>query len=416
MHFQNVTFENPRGNMLAARLDLPDGDRPVACALFAHCFTCSKNLKAVGNISRALTDQGFAVLRFDFTGLGESEGDFAETTFSTDVEDLVAAARYMEHNLDAPSILIGHSLGGAAVLQAASDIDSAKAVATVGAPFDPGHVSQHFEDSIDTIEERGAARVTLSGRTFTVTKQFVDDLAATRMEASIGGLDRALMIFHSPVDQIVGIDNAAKIFQAAKHPKSFVSLDQADHLLMDESDSRYVGAFIGAWARKYVDLPPATDAPHDDEIDHGEVRTETGDGYRTKIQAGTHAFVADEPTDIGGTDTGPTPYDLLLAALGSCTGMTLRMYADRKEWPLRETTVRLEHAKVHAKDCEDCEKEDGKIDRITREIEVSGDLDDTQRERLLEIANKCPVHRTLHNEIRVVSSLASEPSRPERSA
>jgi len=416
MHFQNVTFENPRGNMLAARLDLPDGDRPVACALFAHCFTCSKNLKAVGNISRALTDQGFAVLRFDFTGLGESEGDFAETTFSTDVEDLVAAARYMEHNLEAPSILVGHSLGGAAVLQAASDIDSAKAVATVGAPFDPGHVSQHFEDSIDTIEERGEARVTLSGRTFTVTKQFVDDLAATRMESSIGGLERALMIFHSPVDQIVGIDNAAKIFQAAKHPKSFVSLDQADHLLMDESDSRYVGAVIGAWARKYVDLPPATGAPHDDEIDHGEVRTETGDGYRTKIQAGRHAFVADEPTDIGGTDTGPTPYDLLLAALGSCTGMTLRMYADRKEWPLRETTVRLEHAKVHAKDCEDCEKEDGKIDRITREIEVSGDLDDAQRERLLEIANKCPVHRTLHNEIRVVSSLASEPARPEQSA
>jgi putative redox protein len=405
MQFRNVTFENPRGHTLAARLDLPVGEEPAACALFAHCFTCSKNLKAVGTISRALTDQGFAVLRFDFTGLGESEGDFAETTFSTDVDDLVAAAEYMEAHHEAPSILIGHSLGGAAVLQAASRIDSTQAVSTVGAPFDPKHVARHFEDSIETIEQQGEARVTLSGRTFTVTKQFVDDLAATRMEETIGALDRALMVFHSPVDQIVGIDNAAKIFQAAKHPKSFVSLDQADHLLMDPADSRYVGAVIGAWARKYVEMSDASDAPHDDEIDHGTVQTRTGGGYRTEVRAGSHAFVADEPEDIGGTDTGPTPYDLLLAALGSCTGMTLRMYADRKDWPLREATVRLKHEKIHAKDCEDCESSDGKIDRIERTIEVTGDLDDDQRQRLLEIANKCPVHRTLHNEIHVVSSL-----------
>ena len=406
MQFQNVTFENPRGHTLAARLDLPAGGEPVACALFAHCFTCSKNLKAVGTISRALTEQGFAVLRFDFTGLGESEGDFAETTFSTDVDDLIAAAQYMEDHHDAPSILIGHSLGGAAVLQAASRIDTAKAVATVGAPFDPEHVAHHFEDSIDTIEAQGEARVTLSGRTFTVTKQFLDDLGATRMEDTIGALDRALMIFHSPVDQIVGVDNAAKIFQAAKHPKSFVSLDQADHLLMDPADSQYVGAVVGAWARKYVETSDASDASdtsHDEE--HGVVRTRTGGGYRTEVQAGSHTLAADEPEDIGGTDTGPTPYDLLLAALGACTGMTLRMYADRKDWPLRETTVRLEHEKVHADDCETCESKEGKIDQIQRTIEVTGDLDDGQRQRLLDIANKCPVHRTLHNEIHVVSSL-----------
>ena len=407
MNIQKVQFQNPRGHTLSARLDLPaDGD-PLACALFAHCFTCSKNLKAVGTISRALTRQGLAVLRFDFTGLGESEGDFAETTFSTDVEDLVAAADHMREHHAAPSVLIGHSLGGAAVLQAASQIESAKAVATIGAPFDPEHVTQHLEDAIDEIETTGEARVTLSGRTFTVTKQFLDDLAATRMEDAIGSLDRALMIFHSPVDQIVGIDNAAKIFKAAKHPKSFVSLDRADHLLMEEADSRYVGTVLGAWARKYIAAPePAS--PEAKTDDDSRVVTRTGTGFRTDVRAGPHAFVADEPESVGGTDQGPTPYDLLMASLGTCTGMTLRMYADRKEWPLDEAVVRLTHAKIHAKDCEDCETTEGKVDRITREVEVTGDLSDQQRQRLLEIANKCPVHRTLHGEIRVVSSLRDD--------
>jgi len=404
MLFENIRFENEHGDELAARLDQPADGHPSAYALFAHCFTCSKNLKAVGNISRALTRQGIAVLRFDFTGLGESEGDFADTNFSSNVDDLVCAADMLGDRFAAPRILIGHSLGGAAVLQAARRIDSTQAVATVGAPFDPEHVTHLLDDSVEEIERTGQANVTLAGRSFTIKKQFLDDLEGAKMENTIGSLDRALMIFHSPFDETVGIDNAAKIFQAAKHPKSFVSLDRADHLLTDEGDSMYVGNVVGAWAHKYVGETEPTERETDEQASD-RVITRTGEGFRTEILGGGHAFVADEPTSMGGTDTGPTPYDLLLAGLGSCTGMTLRMYADRKDWPLEETVVRLSHGKIHAEDCDDCESTDGKVDRITREIEVRGDLSDEQRERLLEIANKCPVHRTLHNEILVRSSL-----------
>ena len=408
MRSESIQFTNSSGDHLAARLDQPDGHDPEAFVLFAHCFTCSKNLRAVGNISRALTDRGLAVLRFDFTGLGESEGDFADTNFSSNIADLVAAADYLATNYASPRILVGHSLGGAAVLQAAHRIDSVQAVATIGAPCDPKHVGHLLEDSRAEIEATGKARVTLAGRSFTIKKQFLDDLEETRMQEVIRSLNRALLIFHSPLDNTVGIDNAARIFQDAKHPKSFISLDQADHLLTDEADSRYVGTVLTAWARKYIDVSAyataadAADAPPND-VDGVVART--GEGFRTEVAAGTHRFVADEPESIGGTDTGPTPYDLLSAALGACTSMTLRMYADRKGWPLDEASVHLKHDKIHASDCEHCETESGKIDRIERQIEVKGDLSEDQRQRLLEIANKCPVHRTLHSEIAVPTGL-----------
>lgn len=400
MSFEKLRFENPDGDALAARLDFPKGESPCAFALFAHCFTCSKDLRAVGAISRALNRQGIAVLRFDFTGLGESEGDFADTNFSSNIDDLVVAADFLADQYEAPRILVGHSLGGAAVLQAAHRIESVQAVSTIAAPYDPEHVTRHIEDAVEDIKAKGEARITLAGRTFTIRKQFLDDLAATRMEDTIQTLDRALLIFHSPVDRTVGVDNAGRIFQAAKHPKSFVSLDDADHLLTDQTDAEYVGVMLGAWAGKYVDHSRS-----EPKQTQGQVRTRTGEAYRTEIQARRHSLIGDEPEEAGGSDEGPTPYDYLLSALGSCTGMTLRMYADRKEWPLDETIVRLSHEKIHAKDCEHCETEKGRVDHIDREIEVRGDLSSTQRERLLEIANKCPVHRTLNSEIDVNSTL-----------
>ncbi len=404
MNSQRLFFTNASGEKLGARLDLPDRGQPAAYALFAHCFTCSKNLKAVANINRALTDEGIAVLRFDFTGLGESEGDFADTNFSSNVADLVAAADFLKAEFEAPKILIGHSLGGAAVLQAAVQVSSCRAVATIAAPADPTHVVHLLSEKRDTIESEGEAEVTLAGRPFKIKKQFLDDLEDSRMQESIRNLKRALLIFHSPFDNTVGIENATRIFKTALHPKSFVSLDRADHLLSEETDSRYVGSVVSAWARKYIDAP-VQDAPQPPPSD-GRVVVRTGKtGYRTEIQAGGHTLLADEPVDLGGADTGPSPYDYLVAALGACTSITLRMYADRKKWPLEGIVVRLKHDKIHATDCENCETKIGKIDRIERELEFIGPLDGDQRNRLMEIADKCPVHRTLHSEIVVETRL-----------
>lgn len=407
---KKLRFEGSTGDKLAARLDLPVDGAPRAYALFAHCFTCSKNLKAVVNIGRALNRAGIGVLRFDFTGLGESEGDFADTNFSSNVEDLVAAARFLEAEYRGPAILLGHSLGGAAVIRAATAVSSAKAVATIGAPAEPAHVKGLLTGSIEEIERRGEAEVELAGRRFQIRRQFLEDLEAAKMQDALSDLGRALLVFHSPVDGIVGIDNAEEIYKAAKHPKSFVSLDRADHLLADEEDSLYVGAVLAAWARKYVDELVADERPETDT--EGGVVVSTGEGgFRTEIVAGGHGLVADEPESVGGTDTGPSPYDLLTAALGACTSMTLRTYADRKGWPLEEARVRLRHQKTHAEDRDRCETERVRLDEIEREVELAGSLSAQQRERLIEIAERCPVGRTLEGGVRIVTCGAEAKAR-----
>ncbi|MEX1258981.1 MAG: alpha/beta fold hydrolase [Gemmatimonadota bacterium] len=409
---QRITFPGANGDQLSARLSLPPDGDVVACALFAHCFTCSKDLKPVVNISRALTQERIAVLRFDFTGLGESEGDFADTTFSSNVEDLIAAAAYMDEMLSAPAILIGHSLGGAAVLQAAGRLDSVRAVATIGAPYDPEHVKGLLGDAAEALDHRSEVAVSIGGRSFTVSRKFIEDLSDQRVEEVIGALKRPLLVFHSPVDRVVGIENAALIFKAAKHPKSFVSLDDADHLLLDEQDSLYVGSVLAAWVHRYLELPPEP-ATIEDLATDNRVTTRTVSGsFRTEIAARGYALTADEPKAAGGDGLGPTPYDLLAAALGACTSMTLRIYADRKGWPLEQAIVRLEHSKIYAKDEERAAKEDARLDELEREVTLIGPLDEEQRQRLLEIAERCPVHRTLDAGVRILTHAGSEPAKP----
>ena len=400
-----IHFPGAFGTSLAARLDLP-AQVPRAFALFAHCFTCSKDSLAAARISAALVEHGFGVLRFDFTGLGGSAGDFANTNFSSNVADLVAAAAWLRNEHQAPRILIGHSLGGAAVLAAAGEIAEAAAIATIGAPFDPAHVQHLLGDATAAIQENGEAEVTLAGRQFRIQKQFLDDLASHDSAERIGRLRKALLVFHSPRDTYVDIENAARIYSAAKHPKSFVSLDTADHLLTAKADAAYVAAVLAAWASRYIDENKSTKAA---AATTGVVTVmETGEGrYTQNITTGPHHLRADEPASVGGNDSGFTPYDLLLAGLGACTSMTLRMYAEQKKWPLQRVTVNLRHDKIHANDCADCETREGKIDQIDREIEITGDLSDTQRARLMEIADKCPVHRTLHSEISIRTHAAS---------
>jgi putative redox protein len=400
-----ITFENATGRALSAQLEMPADGQPIAYALFAHCFTCSKDLKAAVAISRALCQKGIATLRFDFTGLGQSEGTFADTTFSTNVDDLVAAADYLADQHEAPRLLVGHSLGGAAVLKAAGRLKSVRAVATVAAPVDPVHTTHLFDGSLDEIRETGQATVTLAGRSFTVRKELLDDLAEQKTREAIRSLDRALLIFHAPLDNTVGIENATEIFKAARHPKSYVSLDEADHLLTDRADAEYVGEVTAAWAARYVGAPQSEQKETAPDDNHVTARTAPG-GLFTEITANGHALLADEPTSIpGGTNRGPTPYDHLAAALASCTSMTLRMYADRKEWPIGQAITRVQHETIHADDCAHCATKEGKLDRLTRTVEVTGDLSDEQRERLVEIANKCPVHRTLEGEIDVMTHL-----------
>ncbi|HEX5725209.1 MAG TPA: bifunctional alpha/beta hydrolase/OsmC family protein [Longimicrobiaceae bacterium] len=394
MHTVPLTFTGSRGHTLAARLDLPPGGEPVAWALSAHCFTCTKNLTAQVNLSRALAREGVAVLRFDFTGLGGSEGDFAETGFSSNVDDLVAAAGAMTARGIAPTLLIGHSLGGTAALCAAPRISSLRGVVTIAAPSDPWHVAGLLGESRAEIEASGQATVHLGGQPFTVTRALLDDLRAARVEEELGKLGLPLLVMHSPRDQTVGVEHAARIFQAAKHPRSFVSLDPADHLLTGRADAAYAGRMIAAWATRWLPESPAP--PLATLTAGGRVVTETGAaGFRTEARAGRHVLVLDEPVAVGGADAGPTPYDLLLAALGACTGMTLRMYAARKGWPLEGVTVQSSHSRVHALDGEACPDREPRMDRVERQVRLEGPLDAEQRARLLEIADRCPVHRTL---------------------
>jgi putative redox protein len=402
MQFQKLEIENSEGKKLAARLDLPIDEKPAAYALFAHCFTCSKNLNAVGHINRALALNGIAVLRFDFTGLGESEGDFAETNFSTRVADLVSAADFLESNYEAPRLLIGHSLGGAAVLQAAQRIPLVEAVATIAAPADLSGLRRFIAETAEGIETEGEAEITIGGRTFKVRRQFLEDLEEVRMEKVIRNLKKPLLVLHAPGDDVVDVGNAVRIFDAARQPKSFVALDGADHLLSERGEAVYAGLVLGAWARRYLAPPPEVTRQRDPADNRVTVRTGKK-GFQTEITANEHRLTADEPIPEGGADTGPTPYELLVAALGACTSMTIRMYADRKQWPVDAVVVRLQHEKIHARDCRGCETREGKIDHIDREIQIEGPLSEEQRQRLLEIANRCPVHRTLHSEIKVTS-------------
>ena len=405
MQFQKLYFKNRDGKKLAARLDLPLDEKPAAFAIFAHCFTCTKNFNAVVNIDRALASHGIAVLRFDFTGLGESEGDFAETSFSTNVDDLVAAAGFLGDAFEAPRLLIGHSLGGAAVIQAAQNIPSVEAVSTIAAPAELGGLLRFVEQrELEKLESGADISIKIDGRDFRIKKKFFDDLKQNSIEAAIGALRRPLLIFHSPADLVVSIGNAAKIFAAARHPKSFISLDRADHLLSNREDSLYVGSVLAAWASKY--LGSTETKPVQSRLSDNRVIARTGKtGFRTEIIANGHSLVADEPIPVGGADAGPNPYDLLVSALGACTGMTVRMYADRRKLPLDGVTVRLRHEKVHALDCVGCDDPECKIDLIEREIELEGELDHETRLKLLEIAGRCPVHRTLESGSRITTKL-----------
>ncbi len=397
-----VTFPGGSGHELAARLDLPAGP-PSAFALFAHCFTCGKDLRSAGALAAALTEAGFGVLRFDFTGLGSSDGDFANTDFTSNAADLFAAIDFLRREYRAPQLLVGHSLGGAAVLSVAGDVPEVRAVATIGAPADTEHVTHLFDDALGTIETDGEACVTVAGREFTITDDFVADLREQRLLELVGAMRTPLLVLHSPIDEVVGVDNARLLFDAARHPKSFVALDEADHLISDPADARFAASVIAAFAERHlVDESGALDVP---KPTADVVVAETSQGpFLNHVVVGEHRFLADEPTSIGGFDAGPAPYDLLGAALGACTSMTLRMYADRKGLPLDRVTVEVDHAKVHADDCLECAENEtlegrtGMIDRFERRIRIEGDeLTDEHRARLLAIADKCPVHRTLEH-------------------
>jgi putative redox protein len=399
MPSERFDFPNARNEKLAAALDLPGGE-PRAYALFAHCFTCGKNVLAARRIAEALNARGIAVLRFDFTGIGSSEGEFANTTFSSNVADLVAAAEHLRKMRGPPSLLIGHSLGGAAMLAAAEAVAEARAIVTIAAPSDPSHVTNLFKDQLEAIGTQGEVEVALAGRPFRIRREFLADVAQQSLTNHIGKLHKALLIFHSPTDDTVGIENASHIFAAAKHPKSFVSLAGADHLLTRKTDAVYAANVMAAWAERYLD--PAAEKQEVAGGPRNAVVTETRIGtFQQSVDIGPHHLTADEPVSAGGLDSGPSPYGFLLAALGACTSMTLRLYAEHKKIPLDHVSVTLSHSKTHAADCAECETKDGKIDRIQRVLTLTGDLTGEQRARLLEIADKCPVHRTLTSEVNI---------------
>ena len=397
MKSKTITFNNKNNEKLKGKIELPVDQYAHSFALFAHCFTCSKNLKAVKNISKALTREGFGVLRFDFTGLGQSDGEFEDTNFSHNVSDLIDAADFLKENHQSPSLLIGHSLGGAAVIQAASMLDDVKAIATVGSPYEPKHVQKLLKDDLESIQKNGVAKVDLGGREFTIKKQFLDDLENQTNATIVKNLKKPFLILHSPQDETVNIDNAEKLYRDAFHPKSFISLDGADHLLMkNENDATYVGEATAAWAKRYLTIEDKNKIPKTHEKVVGVL--DANDNFTTDLKLGNHYLKGDEPPEVGGNDFGPNPYEFVSGGLAACTAMTIRMYADRKQWNVEQIKVFINHEKESRKDVEGKTQ---KIDIFKRDIYLEGDLDEKQRKRLIEIANKCPVHRTLHNEVEV---------------
>lgn len=404
MKVEKIEFVNSAGYRLSGRLELPVNTRPHNYAVFAHCFTCSKNFHTSRNITRALTSAGYGVLRFDFTGLGDSEGDFADTNFSGNVEDLIAAIDHLGREYKAPTLLIGHSLGGAAAIYASAKAKSIKAVATIGTPSDTKHVKHLFGDQLDTIKKEGESVVQLSGRPFKIKSQFLSDLNEQMVTDTLRKSEKPILIAHSPQDSTVGIHHAEKLYLAAMHPKSFVSLDGADHLLTDKEDSRYIGKVIAQWASRYLEIPETKQIKTNHQV---AAELDDKELFTTQIKAGSHYFVADEPLDVGGNDFGPTPYDLLSSGLAACTVMTIQMYARRKKWTVENVQCDVSYGKVHQQDCESCEDSNAKIDTFTREISFQGNLTQEQTDKLMKIADKCPVHRTLYSPTQVITKLKS---------
>jgi len=403
MRSSKIQFANSKGEKLSGRLDLPADQNPHNFAIFSHCFTCSKDFSAARNVSKALASEGFGVLRFDFTGLGNSDGDFSDTNFSSNVEDLLSAATFLKENYKAPSLIVGHSLGGAASIFAASEINTVKAVATIGAPSNPVHVQKQLGNKINVIEEQGEATVTLAGRDFTFKKQFIEDLKSNSCVEAARNLHKALLIFHSPQDATVSITNAEEIYHAAHHPKSFVTLDGSEHLLIDKKNASYVGKVISGWAARYIPVPEqeVIKTTHDvvASLDNDE-------GFTTQLKLGTHYLKADEPVRVGGNNYGPTPYELLAGSLSACTAMTIQMYAKRKGWVINNVQVHTSYSKDYAADCDTCRDDpSAKIDTFTREIILESNLVESQINRILQIADKCPVHKTLHTKTQVISKI-----------
>ncbi|MEQ3656015.1 MAG: bifunctional alpha/beta hydrolase/OsmC family protein [Dokdonia sp.] len=403
MKSSKINFVNAQGEMLSGRLDLPANQDPHNFAIFAHCFTCTKDFSAVRNVSKALASEGFGVLRFDFTGLGDSDGDFADTNFSSNVADLLSAADFLASEYKAPTLIVGHSLGGAAAIFAGGLIKTIKAIATIGAPSNPVHVQKQLGQKLEVIESQGAATVTLAGRDFLFKKQFIDDLKSNSCVEAASKLDKALLIMHSPQDATVSIKNAEEIYHAAHHPKSFVTLDGSEHLLISKETASYVGRIVAGWAERYIETPTLEKIS---TIHQVAASLDADDGFTTVMKLGNHYIKADEPVRVGGNDYGPTPYELVAAGLSACTAMTIQMYAKRKGWHIDNVEVHTSYSKTHAVDCEHCEEDtSAKIDTFNRAIKFTADLDDKQIDRLLQIADKCPVHKTLHSQTQVITNL-----------
>ncbi len=393
MNSENVHFTNKEGIELSAKLDLPISGKVQHYAIFAHCFTCNKNLNAVRSISSAMTNNQIAVLRFDFTGLGDSEGDFSETNFSSNVNDIIAASEFLSEHYEKPELLVGHSLGGAGVLFSANAIDSIKAIATIGAPSNPEHIKKLFTEKIEVIKEKGEAEVNIGGRSFKIKKQFLEDVNNTDFNFKKHKHQPAILIMHSPQDNIVGINNAREIYERLMHPKSFITLNGSDHLISKKEEAIYAGELIAKWAMRYL-----SKKEKDVFETHQSVAVRThSDSFTTEIVNGKHSLIADEPKDVGGDDLGPSPYELLLSALGTCTSMTLKLYLDKKGWNYKNIEVHLSHRHNHSEDAKNPENPSGKIDEIERDIIIEGDFTEEQKNKIIEIADKCPVHRTLHS-------------------